>query len=130
MINKKLIEFCNRFSINLLNTSRRCAKLRNITSTSFTTADNDLTFKIENDTEPLLTVEIPLSKLEFISNIESQFFNNIDDIYGRHIFHRWMSDQSDEKALRREYETLQAAYDQYQLTLSLVRQNPKQFKDL
>ena len=84
---------------------------------------------MEAEYEPLLTITIPLSKLEALSNIDSVFYNNIEDVYARQIFESWMDSQREEKYLRQQYPAVQSAYEQYSMVLHLCREKPKKFKD-
>ena len=81
-------------------------------------------------TEPLLTVEIPESKLNDLMKLEAFFYNNIDNIHSRRMFELWYEQQLEEKELRTKYPACQSAYENYSTILTLCRKNPKKIKDL
>lgn len=127
--NLRLLNFCKKYYLNILNDTKRCMKFGPVNCVIHT---DELTSikEIHYDTEPLVTFEIPLSKLEAIADLESLFYNNIEGDSRRHLFENWMDQQSDERHLRNTYKACQTAYDDYNAVLDWCRRNPKQFKDL
>jgi hypothetical protein len=78
---------------------------------------------IVNDTERLLTIEIPESDLEKIKDFEEQVFNNMKT-YGSHhyrIFETLMEQKEQEKFLRNKYSSVQKAFEQYSMMLALAK---------
>ena len=127
---EKVKSFCDKYFVSIIDKSRRF--LRHRPSEYFSYAHDKELYQnpLEVESEPLLTVTIPLSKLEAIAEIEGLFFNNIEDVYSRRIFETWMDSQAEEKHLRQKYPTVQAAYEQYSMTLHLCREKPNKFKTL
>ena len=125
----KLKSFCNKYIIRILDDTRRFAKIRPVENFSIPDNKDYYIHQMEAEYEPLLTITIPLSKLEALSNIDSVFYNNIEDVYARQIFESWMDSQREEKYLRQQYPAVQSAYEQYSMVLHLCREKPKKFKD-
>lgn len=128
---KMFKSFLEKYGVKILNDTKRC--IRHSPNTQFFNYANDKNMfdQIESfETEPVLTVEIPLSKLEALADLESIFFNNIDDVGSRRMFQVWYDQQCEEKELRNKFPTCQSAYEHYSTVLNLCRTNPKKFKDL
>lgn len=129
MISKeKLKSFCGKYFIGILNDTRRFSRTRPVDYSVY--KDYNYLARIEIESEPLLTITIPQSKLESLINLENMFFNNIEDVYSRRLFETWMDDIQQEKHLRKLHPGVQEAYEKYQLMLSLCREKPNQIKDL
>ena len=127
--------FCKKYFVNIVDASKRVAKMfpLNYNAELFSAPVDKDVYHVgapRYDTEPLLTIEIPLSKLEAIADIESIFYNNIDSIGHRRIFEAWQDQQRYERALREKYPAVQNAYQAYSTMLNLVREKPNDFKDL
>ena len=130
MISKeKLRSFYSKYFISVINDTRRFSRAIPVRLTAFID-DRDCENRIEIESEPLLTITIPQSKLELLISIENTFFNNIEDVHARRIFEVWMDDHQQEQYLRSLHPGAQAAYEQYQLILSLCREKPKKIKTL
>ena len=67
--------------------------------------------------EPMLTVDIPLSKLEKLEQIESIFYGNISSIESRRMFEQWFNQQEEERRLRKCHPAAEKAYQEYQAML-------------
>jgi hypothetical protein len=126
---EKLKSFFEKYYIKVLNDTKRFARCRPL-QYRCQEKDIDSIQNIEIDYEPLLTVEIPLSKLEHLMTIENMFFNNIDEVHSRRMFEHWMDQQRDERYLHEKYPGVKDSYDQYITILNLCRENPKKIKDL
>jgi len=126
----KIKSFCQKYFIDILDRSRRFVRHSPVEYFSVP-VDKDICYRtMEMESEPLLTVTIPLSKLEALLELEATFFNNIEDVYSRRMFETWMDSQREEKYIRQKYPTVQAAYEQYSMTLHLCREKPNKFKTL
>lgn len=80
--------------------------------------------------EPLLTVDIPLSKFEAIERLESIFFGNIDNIESRRVFEKWIEQQEEERRLRRQYPAVEKAYQEYTALLEWCGQANRKLTDI
>lgn len=129
IINDRLKSFCRKYLVNVISDYKRCVKYTAPRYT-YNPEDDGKISNILRDTEPLLTVEIPLSRLEALVDLENIFYNNITDDSKRAYFQVWMQRQEQEAQLRQKYPTIQAAYEQYCMTLNLCGGKPNEIKDL
>lgn len=125
-INQKLQKFCQRYQINVLSTNKRCVKyIKPMTHFLDPTDLNTALPSTHYETEPVATIDIPLSSLEKIAEVESTFYNNIEDVERRRYFENWMHRQSEEKYLQEKYPSVKQAYEQYSLMLHMCKEFPK-----
>lgn len=112
-------KFIQKYKIEFLSDSKRCLRTTPVTKYFVLESDKDVmqNSAMTYDTEPLITVSIPLSKLEQLANLESMFYNNIDDEYPRQLFQRWVEQQENEHFLRTNYESVRKAYEHYSAML-------------
>lgn len=128
---KMFNSFLTKYGVKVLNNTKRCIKHLSTLHFFNYSKDKDMFDQVqEYETEPVLTVEIPLSKLEALAELESIFFNNIDSVGSRRMFEVWYDQQIEEKELRHKHPACQSAYEQYSTVLNLCRTKPKRFKDL
>lgn len=118
-------EFCQRHNIRVIDTNKRYRTVRPLSPRYFQNP-NDYNFVsnvfVEHDTEPLYTIEIPLSELKRIEEFEEQVFNNIKT-HGPHhyqMFEIMMEQKQNEKKLRDKYPAVKKAYEHYSLMLKLA----------
>lgn len=120
------MEFTRRHSVKILNSGRRTVRHSMIKPSFFDYADdlnmvNSISTHTPYDTEPLLTVEIPLSELERIANFENQVFNNMAQKGHFNMFETLMEQKEEESFLRHKYPAVKKAYEQYSLMLKLAK---------
>lgn len=120
----KMNEFCKRHNIRVVDTNKRYKTVRPLGPRYFQNPD-DYNFVsnvlVEHETEPLYTIEIPLSELKRINDFEEQVFNNIKT-HGPHhyqMFEIMMEQKQNEKRLRDKYPAVKKAYEQYSLMLKM-----------
>ena len=125
-ITARIKDFCDRHFIKVLDANRRYP---HSTVHRFTNPlDKDMVIQEPGiESEPLLTIEIPLSRFEKIIAIEHTFFNNIGDRGQRRIFGDWMDQQMAEKHLRDAHPAIKLAYEHYSTLLHLAGK-PSNFK--
>jgi hypothetical protein len=128
----KIISFCNKYHISILDDSKRCAKL---TSPRYLLNENyseqEYMQNIASyDTEPLLVIQIPLSKIEHIIEQEQLFFNNISEVYQRRMFEEWLEDRQNEKFICNTHPGVKEAYEKYKMMLALCNNKPNNIKDI
>jgi len=131
-IRERARNFMRKYNIQLLNDNRRCmTRMQPRLYFSFE-QDKDYVSDMppECNYEPLITVEIPLSRLDEIADLESIFFNNIDDENSRRIFQRWLEQQNEEKRLRDNHPAVKKAYEHYSAMLAWCGQANKKITDL
>lgn len=118
----KLHEFLRRHDIRVLDTNKRFARYRPVYD-YFTNKDTmDLiTSQLAHETEPLYTVEIPLSELAKIQEFEDQVFGNMKQSGHYNLFQNLMEMKEEEAELRRRFPAVQKAYENYSLMLNLCR---------
>ena len=130
--NEKIKSFCEKYFVRVLNDTKRFARHRplDFRATTFSDFNEHISPSFQIDTELLLTIEIPQSKLEAVVELESMFYNNTDNIYCRQMFESWMDEQVEEKFLRENHAAVKLAYEQYQLLLDISRTKSKKFRTL
>ena len=114
-MNDNLEEFCKRHRVYAINTQKVCQKTIPIRARVY---DGLSFFDIE--TEPLCSMEIPLSELEKIAEFESVVCNSMRSQGSFGIYEMMMKEKEQEQYLRSKYPSVKKAYDQYQLILKLV----------
>lgn len=119
-LSDRVKKFMQKYKIDFLSDSKRCVRTTPVTKYFVLESDKDVmqNSAIAYDTEPLITVNIPLSRLEQLANLESMFYNNIDDDYPRQLFQRWVEQQENEHFLRTNYSSVRKAYEHYSAMLS------------
>jgi hypothetical protein len=127
---ERLKGFCDKYHIKVLSDAKRYPIF---VKNKFFNVPNDLSI-INTEpvvaTEALITLDIPLSKLKTLADLEAVFFNNAQESSVRNIFEAIMDQNYEEKRIRAFYPSVQAAYEQYSLLLNLCREIPKKIKDL
>lgn len=127
---ERLKLFCEKYSIKVLGDGKRHPVFR--VNEFFKEPKNSSVIDTVEilGTEPLLTIDIPLSKLEILANIDAIYYNQSHSIGIRRTFEAWMDQQVDEKLLRNKYPQVQQAYEHYSTMLNLCREHPKTFPDI
>jgi len=118
-------EFCQKHNITVVNTSKRFARYKPVNYQYFSDPKD---YNVINDshiiheTEPLYTIEIPLSELERIKEFEEQVFNNMKQNGAHHyqMFEVMMEQKHKEKSLRDKHPAVKKAYEHYSLILKLA----------
>lgn len=118
----ELKEFCENYEIRVLNDTKRRARYH--PPRFFTDPEradiirNDI---VEYETERVITLEIPESRLRVLMELEKRFFkwqkhtkNEID------FFEMLMSKEREEATIRHQNEAVQKAYEHYSVMLNLA----------
>jgi hypothetical protein len=118
-------EFCQKHNIAVIDTNKRFARYRPINRQYFSDPDDYnliVDSRLNYETEPLYTIEIPLSDLERIKEFEEQVFNNMKQHGAHHyqMFEVMMEQKHKEKRLRDKYPAVKKAYEHYSLILKLA----------
>jgi hypothetical protein len=121
-MNDEIKDFCRNYEVNVLNDQKRRARYhppRFFTDPS--RADiirNDI---VEFETEPVITLEIPESRLRTLVEMERRFFK-----WQRHsqgeidMFETLMNKEREEAHYRHTNAAVQKAYEQYSVMLNLA----------
>jgi hypothetical protein len=121
-MNDEIKDFCRNYEVNVLNDQKRRARYhppRFFTDPS--RADiirNDI---VEFETEPVITLEIPESRLRTLVEMERRFFK-----WQRHsqgeidMFETLMNKEREEAHYRHTNAAVQKAYEQYSIMLNLA----------
>lgn len=125
-LNDDTTKFAQRHNVKVLNAGRRTVRPSMIKTSYFDHPDdlnivNSFSTHTAFDTEPLLTVEIPLSELERIANFENQVFNNMAQKGHFNMFETLMEQKEEEKFLKDKYPAVKKAYEHYSLMLKLAK---------
>ena len=118
--------FLQQYQITVVDNNKRCQRGGRIQPQYFLHQDDKDMFEDQRrmyDTEPLLTVTIPQSRLTDLIELESKFFNHMREMGGRHMFAVWSEQQREERLLREQYQSVKDAYEQYSLMLHLTKHN-------
>ena len=118
--------FLQQYQVNVIDDNKRCSRYGRAQPQYFVHQDNkDMVEAVQRsyETEPLLTVTIPQSRLTDLIELESKFFNHMREMGGRHMFATWTEQQREERILRETYPAVQEAYEQYSLMLHLTKHN-------
>ena len=127
---ERLKSFCDKYRIKILDSSKR-SPVMGVNQFFLSPESKDIVHtEPRYETEPLITLTIPLSKLNSISDTEAVFYNNMYEVGHRRTFEAWMAQQQEEKRLRDKYPSVKSAFDAYSITLNLCRESPKTFNDL
>lgn len=113
-----LVNFCGRHRIGTITTDKVCRKMMPMLYSTPGTRTSGVPYHYE--TEPLCTVEIPLSELEKIIEFEKDVYNHLNK-YGFEQWNRFNTEQVErETYLQNKYPAVKKAYEQYQMVLKLV----------
>lgn len=123
-MNKELEQFLLRHNISVVDTNKRFAKYKP-TYKYFDNKDdyNIISSECTHQSEPLYTVQIPLSDLERLAEFEDQVFGNMKQLGHYGLFQNLMELKEEELRLRREFPAVQKAYESYSLMLNLCKGN-------
>lgn len=121
-MNEELKEFCENYEVRVLNDQKRRARYH--PPRFFTDPENAAVVRndiVEFETERVLTLEIPESRLRALMELEKRFFkwqkhtkNETD------FFEMLMSKEREEATIRHQNEAVQKAYEQYSVMLNLA----------
>jgi hypothetical protein len=127
---ERLKSFCDKYRIKILDSSKR-SPVMSVNQFFVSPESKDIVHtEPRYETEPLITLTIPLSRLQSISDTEAVFYNNRYEVGARRTFEAWMDQQQEEKRLRDKYPGVKSAFEAYSTMLNLCRESPKTFKDL
>ena len=117
---EKLKKFCENYEVKVVNDQKRFARYRR---PQFFTEPLNASI-IQDDmvmqTEKLLTVEIPESRLNTLIEMENRFMNFRNSDHSRDMFELLMDKEREESHYRHTNEAVKKAYEQYSIMLNLA----------
>jgi hypothetical protein len=121
-IDTKLTEYLKRHDVSVLDTNKRFARYQPTRNYFLDQKDyNIINQKVDIQTEPLYTVTIPESELKRLQEFEDQVFNNMKQTGHFNLFQTIMEQKEEEAQLRRQFPSVQKAYENYSLMLNLCK---------
>ena len=117
---EKLKKFCENYEVKIVNDQKRFARYRR--PQFFTEPLNASIIRDDMDmqTEKLLTVEIPESRLNTLVEMENRFMNFRNSDHNRDMFEMLMDKEREEAHYRHTNQAVQRAYEQYSMLLNLA----------
>ena len=117
---EKLKKFCENYEVKIVNDQKRFARYRR--PQFFTEPLNASIIRDDMDmqTEKLLTVEIPESRLNTLIEMENRFMNFRNSDHNRDMFEMLMDKEREESHYRHTNQAVQKAYEQYSMLLNLA----------
>jgi len=119
-VTEKLKKFCENYEVKIINDQKRFARYRR--PQFFTEPLNASIIRDDMDmqTEKLLTVEIPESRLNTLVEMENRFMNFRNSDHNRDMFEMLMDKEREEAHYRHTNVAVQKAYEQYSIMLNLA----------
>jgi hypothetical protein len=119
-VTEKLKKFCENYEVKIVNDQKRFARYRR--PQFFTEPLNASIIRDDMDmqTEKLLTVEIPESRLNTLVEMENRFMNFRNSDHNRDMFEMLMDKEREEAHYRHTNQAVQKAYEQYSMLLNLA----------
>jgi hypothetical protein len=119
-VTEKLKKFCENYEVKIVNDQKRFARYRR--PQFFTEPLNASVIRddMEMQTEKLLTVEIPESRLNTLIEMENRFMNFRNSDHNRDMFEMLMDKEREEAHYRFTNEAVRKAYEQYSIMLNLA----------
>jgi hypothetical protein len=119
-VTEKLKKFCENYEIKIVNDQKRFARYRR--PQFFTEPLNASIIRDDMDmqTEKLLTIELPESRLNTLVEMENRFMNFRNSNHSRDMFELLMDKEREESHYRHTNEAVKKAYEQYSIMLNLA----------
>ena len=119
-MDEKLKKFCENYEVKIVNDQKRYARYRR--PQFFTDPFNASIIQdtMYMQTEKLLTVDIPESRLNTLVEMENRFMNFRNSDHSRDMFELLMDKEREEAHYRFTNEAVQKAYEQYSIMLNLA----------
>jgi hypothetical protein len=117
---EKLKKFCENYEVKIVNDQKRFARYRS--PRFFTDPYNASIIQdtMDMQTEKLLTVELPESRLNTLVEMENRFMNFRNSDHSRDMFELLMDKEREEAHYRHTNAAVQKAYEQYSIMLNLA----------
>lgn len=121
-MNEELTDFCKNYEVQILNDQKKRARYH--PPRFFTDPENAAIVRddiVQFETERVITLEIPESRLRTLMELEKRFFKWQKHTQGEvDFFEMLMNKEREEAAFRHQHEAIQKAYEQYSMLLNLA----------
>jgi hypothetical protein len=120
-MNDELKDFCRNYEVNVLNDQKRRARYSPPKFFTDPCRADIITREMQYETEPVITLEIPESRLRTLVEMERKFYK-----WQRHsrsevdMFQTLMDKEREEAHYRHTNASVQKAYEQYSIMLNLA----------
>ena len=120
-------KFLDKYQIQILDSNKRCVRHRPVTNQYFTDPKNmDLVQSIPtHDSEPLLTITIPQSRLQNLEKVDELLFHNHEDASVGRLLEIIMEQKAEERRIRENNAGVQEVYEHYSTLLHLSGWMPR-----
>jgi hypothetical protein len=119
-VTEKLKKFCESYEVKIVNDQKRFARYRRPQFFTEPLNASIIRDNIDMQTEKLLTVEIPESRLNTLVEMENRFMNFRNSDHHRDMFELLMDKEREEAHYRHTNAAVQKAYEQYSIMLNLA----------
>ena len=117
---EKLKKFCENYEVRVINDQKRFARYRRPQFFTDPLNASIIQDTMDVQTEKLLTVEIPESRLNTLVEMENRFMNFRNGNHNRDMFELLMDKEREEAHFRHTNAAVQKAYEQYSIMLNLA----------
>jgi hypothetical protein len=119
-VTEKLKKFCESYEVKIVNDQKRFARYRRPQFFTEPLNASIIRDNIDMQTEKLLTVEIPESRLTTLVEMENRFMNFRNSDHHIDMFELLMDKEREEAHYRHTNAAVQKAYEQYSIMLNLA----------
>ena len=119
-MDEKLKKFCENYEVRVINDQKRFARYRRPQFFTDPLNASIIQDTMDVQTEKLLTVEIPESRLNTLVEMENRFMNFRNSDHSRDMFEMLMDKEREEAHYRHTNAAVQKAYEQYSIMLNLA----------
>ena len=120
-MNDELKDFCRNYEVNVLNDQKRRARYSPPKFFTDPCRADIITREMQYETEPVITLEIPESRLRTLVEMERRFFKWQKHSQGEiDMFETLMNKEREEAHYRHTNAAVQKAYEQYSVMLNLA----------
>jgi hypothetical protein len=119
-MDEKLKKFCENYEVKIVNDQKRFARYRRPQFFTEPLNASIIQDSMDMQTEKLLTVDIPESRLNTLIEMENRFMNFRNSDHSRDMFELLMDKEREEAHYRHTNIAVQKAYEQYSIMLNLA----------
>jgi hypothetical protein len=119
-MDEKLKKFCENYVVKIVNDQNRYARYRRPQFFTEPLNASIIQDTMDMQTEKLLTVELPESRLNTLVEMENRFMNFRNSDHSRDMFELLMDKEREEAHYRHTNAAVKKAYEQYSIMLNLA----------
>ena len=119
-MDEKLKKFCENYEVKIVNDQKRYARYRRPQFFTEPLNASIIQDSMDMQTEKLLTVDIPESRLNTLVEMENRFMNFRNSDHSRDMFELLMDKEREEAHYRHTNAAVKKAYEQYSIMLNLA----------